>query len=73
MSSAPGKAKVKITPKNGSKMSSEELKKHLLQGHLSIMIEDDTLSISLSGCGDDACPVPDNVSFFYCRQPPCPK
>lgn len=57
--------------KNGSKLTPEDLK-HLLDDHLSFRIEEDTLLISLTGCGKKPCPVPERVNFFYCHQPPCP-
>ena len=58
--------------KNGSKLTPEDLK-HLLDNHLSITIEEDTLLISLRGCDEEPCPVPERVNFFYCRTPPCPR
>jgi hypothetical protein len=58
--------------KNGSKLTPEELK-HLLDDPLSITIEEDTLLISLRGCDEESCPVPERVNFFYCRRPPCPR
>jgi hypothetical protein len=58
--------------KNGSKLTEKEIK-HLLEGHLSIAIEEDTLLITLTGCDEEPCPVPKRVNVFYCFQPPCPQ
>jgi len=73
MSSAPTTGR--IPPDDGSNSSSlsAEYLKHLLEGHLTIAVKDDTLSITINDCEEDGCPVPPNISVFYCRQPPCPK
>lgn len=70
MSSAPGTGR--IPPESDSKITGEKLQ-HLLDDHLTFKIKDDTLFITVTGCEEEECPVPENVSFFYCRQPPCPK
>jgi hypothetical protein len=70
MSSAQG-AGASPAKKNGSKLTSEELK-HLLDGHLTFRIEENTLLITLTGCDEQECPVPERVNFFNCHQPPCP-
>ena len=65
-----------IPEKNGSSKFTVEELEHIRIHHLLITISEDrrTLEIAVSRtCKEQLCPVPDNVSFFYCRFPPCPR
>jgi hypothetical protein len=70
MSSAPSTGRISTTI--GSKLTKDEMD-HLLDIHLSVTRQGDTLVIVLSpGCDEERCTISDRVVFFNCHQPPCP-
>lgn len=62
------------TAKETSRPLTQEERQHLLDDHLQITIEEDTLKIVFKACPCEApapCHLPMNTMMFNCRKPPC--
>jgi hypothetical protein len=52
---------------------SPEERKHILDFHISLSIQENTLVVTVSKeCSKQPCPVPEGVVLFSCHRPPCP-
>jgi hypothetical protein len=51
-----------------------EQREHILKHHLGIAIVNDRVHVSyVQQCGQDNCPVPNEIGMFMCKALPCPR